>query len=87
MLEKLITLVRSFLANRTIDGIAGELEKKVARLKAAEIAIIAHVNFKNDLVEEAKAALEALLNRTSAETKILAERVEKSKKTRAKLTV
>lgn len=87
MLEKLITLVRSFLAHRTIDGIVGELERKVTQLKAAEAALLAHAHFKNGLVEEAKAALEALLNKTSEETDILAKKIEESKKTRAKLTI
>jgi translation initiation factor IF-2 len=87
MLARFITLLRHILASRTIDAIAGELEKKVDKLLKAEADIIAHVDVKNALVAEARAALDALLAKTNVETKVLAEKVEKSQKVRAKLSI
>lgn len=87
MLERLFALLRHILASRTIDGIVGELESKINKLDKAEGDILAYVGIKHDVVAEAEAAFEALKQKTAAEVTALAAKIEKSRKTREKLSI
>lgn len=87
MLERLIALLRHLLASRTIDGIVGKVESTINKLDKAEGDILAYVGVKNDVLAQAEAAFEVLKQKTSAEVTALAAKIEKSRKTREKLSI
>lgn len=87
MLERLIALLRHLIAARTIDGIVGKVESTINKLDKAETDILHYVGVKNDVVAEAEAAFNLLKAKTAAEVAALAAKIEKSRKTREKLSI